>query len=253
MEMFNCLNHLCDEGYVSSGDEVDDKDAAHLSHVGLAAYEVLRSKHNRSHKSQWNVTHGKVVGALDQTPQDGWTRTKEYPSVHDEWFPIKMGEIMSRTQKWCDLLSLSPPDGLFLDKIIEALHTVAKNSIGKEEPVVIRMMFGNIVGMPLNANKLIKILTKDLPAEANLHLWVGAWRRGASWNHAKIIAVDGIHLHTGGHVSTCISSRSRVACSIVTFLSLTCSLTPSLTHPLTHPHLDSLTPVEHVGQTLFVR
>jgi len=28
---------------------------------------------------------------------------------------------------------------------------------------------------------------------------VGAWRKKASWNHAKIIAVDGHVLHTGGH------------------------------------------------------
>jgi len=30
-------------------------------------------------------------------------------------------------------------------------------------------------------------------------LWVGAWRKNVSWNHAKIIAVDGRLLHTGGH------------------------------------------------------
>jgi hypothetical protein len=208
MEMFNCVNHMCDPGYESSGDEVEDKDAEHLSHVGKAAYEVLRTKHNRSHKSQWNVTHGKVVGELDQTPKDGWKRKSEYKGVHDDWFPTKMGEIMSRTQKWCDLLSLSPPDGIFLDKIIESLYTVAKNSIGKKEPVVIRMMFGNIVGMPLNANKLIALLTKDMPPKSNVHLWVGAWRRGASWNHAKIIAVDGVYLHTGGHVSTTLLSKN---------------------------------------------
>jgi len=42
-------------------------------------------------------------------------------------------------------------------------------------------------------------LTEDLPKDANIQLWVGAWRRGASWNHAKIIAVDGKYLQTGGH------------------------------------------------------
>jgi phosphatidylserine/phosphatidylglycerophosphate/cardiolipin synthase-like enzyme len=43
-------------------------------------------------------------------------------------------------------------------------------------------------------------LTKDIPSEkTHLRLWVGAWRKGISWNHAKIIAVDGNFLHTGGH------------------------------------------------------
>lgn len=60
-------------------------------------------------------------------------------------------------------------------------------------------MFGNIVGMPVNCNQIIKNLTSDLPKDANVELWVGAWRKGASWNHAKIIAVDGRYLHTGGH------------------------------------------------------
>ena len=53
--------------------------------------------------------------------------------------------------------------------------------------------------MPVNCNKVRSELTKDLPSHANIRLWVGAWRRGVSWNHAKIIAVDGKHLHTGGH------------------------------------------------------
>ena len=110
-----------------------------------------------------------------------------------------MGEIMSRTEVWCDICSLSPPDGLFVDSLKEALETVTKNAAGKEKPVIIRMMFGNIVGMPVNCRAVIKALTEDLPEDANIHLWVGAWRRGVSWNHAKIIAVDGKHLHTGGH------------------------------------------------------
>ena len=40
---------------------------------------------------------------------------------------------------------------------------------------------------------------EELPDDANIQLWVGAWRYGQSWNHAKIIAVDGKYLHTGGH------------------------------------------------------
>jgi hypothetical protein len=62
------------------------------------------------------------------------------------------------------------------------------------------MIFGNIVGMPVNCNKLIKTLTKDIPSETtHLRVWVGARRKGISCNHAKIIAVDRNFLHTGGH------------------------------------------------------
>ena len=45
----------------------------------------------------------------------------------------------------------------------------------------------------------MKKLTENLPEDANIQLWVGAWRCGASWNHTKLIAVDGRYLHTGGH------------------------------------------------------
>ena len=59
----------------------------------------------------------------------------------------------------------------------------------------------HLPGMPTNCNAVIKALTNDLPTDEDvkLHIWVGAWRRGFSWNHAKIIAVDGVFLHTGGH------------------------------------------------------
>ena len=53
--------------------------------------------------------------------------------------------------------------------------------------------------MPTNCNKVCEELTADLPEDANVHLWIGAWRCEASWNYAKIIVVDGKHLHTGGH------------------------------------------------------
>jgi phosphatidylserine/phosphatidylglycerophosphate/cardiolipin synthase-like enzyme len=53
--------------------------------------------------------------------------------------------------------------------------------------------------MPVNCNAVSRELVKGLPVDANIRLWVGAWRRGVSWNHAKIIAVDGKYLHTGGH------------------------------------------------------
>lgn len=96
-------------------------------------------------------------------------------------------------------MSLGPPDGLFMDKLKSALKNVSDAAQDKESPVIIRMMFGNIVGMPVNCEAVIKELTKDLPEDSNIHLWVGAWRNGSSWNHAKLIAVDGTYLHTGGH------------------------------------------------------
>jgi hypothetical protein len=186
----------------SSGDECEDASADALSYVGMAAYDVLRKHHNHHHRELWNVTQGKVIGKIHQTPMDAFSRTEstDPPEGHDDWFPEKVGEIIARTESWCDVMTLAPPDGLFLVAFKKALKSICERDavLGR---VTIRMMFGNIVGMPVNCNMLIEELTKDLPEDASskLKLWVGSWRKGVSWNHAKIIAVDGKYLLTGGH------------------------------------------------------
>ena len=182
----------------SSGDEIFDKDATNLSHVGHAVHDVLRKHHNRHHHKMWNVTRGTVVDSVHQTPKH-WDMTEDPTEEHSHWLPEKMGELIGRTEAWCDITSLGPPDGKFMKCFKAGLATLAEKSKGKDKRVVVRMMFGNIPGMPVNCTAVIKALTEDLPSDANLYLWVGAWRKGFSWNHSKMITVDGVYLHTGGH------------------------------------------------------
>lgn len=186
--------------------KVPDKEATKiLSHVGRATYEVLKTKHPSHQQSLWNVTKSKMVGNLLQTPTGStfWKSVEDPIEGHSNWFAEKMCDIMSKTTRWCDVMSLTAPDGYFLDQIKKALKNVCgKNEgsrVGKDTPIIVRFIFGNIIGRPVNCNKLIKELTKDLPEGANIQIWVGAWRTGQSWNHAKLIAVDGRYLHTGGH------------------------------------------------------
>lgn len=180
--------------------EVVDSDAINLSYVGQAAYESLRFKNAWYHHRLWNVTSGKVIGELHQTPKkEVFTRSLDPEEMHDDWFPEKMYDIMIKTKVWCDVMSLGPPDGVFFDKIKEALKVISDNNADAEKPVIIRIMLGNIIGMPVNCNAIIAQLTDHLPSDTKIRLWLGAWRKGASWNHAKFIAVDGRYLHTGGH------------------------------------------------------
>lgn len=125
--------------------EVNDEDAEGLSHVGQAAYDVLSTKHAKHHIRLWNVTTGAVVGDLDQTPKDHFTAEEDPPDGHSDWFPEKMAEIMKRTVTWCDVMSLSPPDGKFLEELRDAITHIHRNA-DPESPPVIRMMFGNIIG-----------------------------------------------------------------------------------------------------------
>mmetsp|Transcript_43746 Transcript_43746/g.106076 ORF Transcript_43746/g.106076 Transcript_43746/m.106076 type:complete len:606 (+) Transcript_43746:139-1956(+) len=186
----------------SSGDEIEDSSAGELSYVGTAAYDVLRRHFNHYHHELWNVSSANDILELHATPKDAFARTDtvDPPEHHDDWFPEKIGEIIAQTEQWCDVCSLAPPDGLFMAAFKKALADICDRelSLGR---ITIRILFGNIVGMPVNCNKLIAELTRDLPKDAGskIKLWVGSWRKGVSWNHAKIVAVDGKHLWTGGH------------------------------------------------------
>jgi len=147
-----------------------------------------------------------MIGSIHQTPSaDTFTDEETSRQIDQEdqvscnWLADKMCEIMSRTTKWCDVMSLAAPDGYFRDQFKVALKKIADNAKGQEEPIVVRLMFGNILGLPINCERVKNKLTEDLPADTNVQLWVGAWRYGASWNHSKLIAVDGKYLHTGGH------------------------------------------------------
>ena len=91
--------------------EVKDSLTDKLSYVGKAAYDILRKKHSWFHHMLWNVTTGKMVGSLQQTPAaDAIWKTKGHPSGgHLDWFPEKLKEIMIKTTAWCNLMSLGPP------------------------------------------------------------------------------------------------------------------------------------------------
>lgn len=199
--MNSFVNAVCcrPDGYSSSGDEVWDKDGNNLSYVGEVVHHELGRKHNHHHRQMWNITSGRIIDSVDQTPNDVWGQSKDPSSGHDTWFPNKMGELISKTESFCDVMSLGPPDHLFLESFQSALRVLYDRSKSTGNEIIVRMMFGNIAGMPVNCGRVIEALTKDLPTDSRLSIWVGAWRRGLSWNHAKLIAVDGCYLHTGGH------------------------------------------------------
>lgn len=93
--------------------EVVDSDAVHLSYIGKAAYEVLRTEHGTQHNVLWNATLGTLVqNTLDQTPPHETLSSDEASdptSKHSDWFPEKLGDILSRTEVWADVMSLGPP------------------------------------------------------------------------------------------------------------------------------------------------
>jgi len=190
------------EDQESSDDEVTDRDCERLSDLGKAAYQALSTKHARYWHKCWNVTQGRIVGETRQTPLGTWPQPKDpQPAVeHDDWFPKKLCELISKTQYWLDVTSLGPPDGKFMTQFKKGIANVAATSNQPgHNTITIRLCFGNIIGMPTDIDAVMTELTEDIPEGSNIEMWVGAWRKGVSWNHSKIIAVDGKYLHNGGH------------------------------------------------------
>ena len=207
-----------------------------LTHVGTAVVKKLRADHAHHHDKTWNITQSAMVGPIQQTPpvmtftDEAYSEkinTQKWPENpapivgagrhwHSDAFVDTMFDLMGKTTKWCDVMSLSPPieDGYFMWKMVEALHKIAETAKGNKKPIVVRMMFGfgashgpsqndspnkYAVDCELWREKLTKAAGAHLSEDANIELWVGAWRYCDGWNHAKIIAVDGKYVHTGGH------------------------------------------------------
>lgn len=178
-----------------------------LSDVGQNVKQALSTKRNLIHNHTWSVSNGEIVGELLQTPKNGWTRTSDCEDGHDDWFPEKLGEIISRTKVYCDILTLTKPDGQFVEAIKSGLEIVARNNMTvthssgteKRPPIIIRILYARIIGFRSCCDQLLEELTANLSEDANIKVYVAAWRNGVSWNHSKIIAVDGCYLWTGGH------------------------------------------------------
>ncbi len=175
-----------------------------LSHIANAAIRELKANHPEFHEELWASTSGRVVGEIQHGPRNAWSNKEDPPEGHTNWLPEVMAGLLAKTEYWCDFMSLSPPDGMFMDMIKESIVTLAEKSIKDSKKIVVRFLFGNIIAVPVDCTAVMKefteeLVTRGLVEDSKLEIWVGAWRKDMSWNHAKIIAVDGKYVHTGGH------------------------------------------------------
>eukprot|EP00811_Abedinium_folium_P037213 NODE_984_length_2663_cov_4.813486.p1 GENE.NODE_984_length_2663_cov_4.813486~~NODE_984_length_2663_cov_4.813486.p1 ORF type:complete len:593 (-),score=162.23 NODE_984_length_2663_cov_4.813486:811-2589(-) len=200
----SCLKAENDSDTSSEGEPETDDEATTLSYVGEAVYSSLRYKYRSTHNDCWNITHGRVVGALHQSPAShfwGKPSAQILPvNDHADFLPQRMFDVLVRANHWVDVTSLSPPEGKFLAKFQEAMGMLAERAERNKQQLTVRMLFGNIIGMPVDCDAVLQSLMASVPDDCEyFRFWVGAWRKGVSWNHSKIIAVDGKYLFNGGH------------------------------------------------------
>jgi len=195
----------------SNAGDNDDDELALFSHIGKAAIAELESKPKyKVYKGKlWNLSSGSFAGrGIAHSPEGTWDTdddpvkdAEQTPPKwsHSDWFPSDLANLLAKTEVWCDFASLAIPDGKFEDLIIDALRIVAQRSIDTNKKIVVRFLFAHYITEPVNCDAVMKKFTAGLPTNSKLCIWVGAWRRGMCWNHAKIVAVDGKEVYTGGH------------------------------------------------------
>jgi phosphatidylserine/phosphatidylglycerophosphate/cardiolipin synthase-like enzyme len=105
-------------------------------------------------------------------------------------------DLITSARSFVDITTLSPPTGRFLATIRNALDTLAQRTTGA---VGVRVLVGDVINAKPDIQRLFQDLTRDLTPSAQISLSVGAHRESlATWNHSKIIAVDGREAILGG-------------------------------------------------------
>jgi phosphatidylserine/phosphatidylglycerophosphate/cardiolipin synthase-like enzyme len=107
--------------------------------------------------------------------------------------------LITSAQTAVDLTSLQPPDGRFEAALRNAITYLGATG----RTVNVRLLFGAFpVQGEVDARAVLARLTRDLPATARVTVSVGNYRSSnlpPSWNHSKIVAIDGATALVGGH------------------------------------------------------
>jgi phosphatidylserine/phosphatidylglycerophosphate/cardiolipin synthase-like enzyme len=119
---------------------------------------------------------------------------------HSDHFEDEVYRAIVSAQSYVDISGLWQPTGRFVPAIRNALRRLATYN----RPVTVRILSANgFTDGPLakkHTSQLLSTLTSGLPANAPLSIYVAKHSASfTSWDHAKIIAVDGKTALVGGH------------------------------------------------------
>jgi phosphatidylserine/phosphatidylglycerophosphate/cardiolipin synthase-like enzyme len=131
--------------------------------------------------------------ALDQVPD-------KLLIGHSDTIVDAMYDVARSAEVLLDVTSLSPPTGRFLDALNNAVLYLASKPADKR-PLVRILVSNPLPNSPaVKAEPLLRAVTKGLDASTSIQVYVfimsSYW---SSWNHAKIVAADGVRAVVGGH------------------------------------------------------
>ena len=140
-------------------------------------------------------------GWVAQTPNVWGMRADRVPLGAGDTIVYQVRTLVESAQRFVDITSLAPfPSGQFVDAIQHGLVTLAQSG----RPVTVRILVGwpslPQPGGPTQSEFLQALIAplKRIPS-GRLTIYAAAQRtNGYSWNHAKIVAVDGARAMVGG-------------------------------------------------------
>jgi len=125
----------------------------------------------------------------------------ELDENHSQNFIDAWAKPVAKAENFVDITTLSPPGKAFMDALKSSLKDI------QHKPITIRILLGgnSKTYQTFDVRQITKDLTSDLANDAKLKVIVGAYsilvgaKSWLSWNHSKIVAVDGKYMFTGGH------------------------------------------------------
>lgn len=153
----------------------------------------------------YDLTSGNRLPAdwIVQSPDFWGRRAADLPAGHSDHLVTRVRDLIASAQQQVDIALLQPvPDSRFLAAIRAALGTLAQRG----RPVTVRLIVGQYPPDNVDAPAFYKALTDGLDLR-RLAVSVAAYRScvvfedcdSYSWNHSKIVTVDGRDALVGGH------------------------------------------------------
>jgi len=150
--------------------------------------------------------NGGTCATTSPSPDSPRSARRKVCLGHSDALVLQFRDLIATAQRRVDIALLSPPpDTRFLGALREALATLA----ARGRPITVRIIVGHYPSAEVDAAAFIKALTSGLETvpRARFSVSVAAMRTcvvfedcdSYSWNHAKIVTVDGVDALVGGH------------------------------------------------------
>ncbi len=151
--------------------------------------------------TQADCTGGGTCSAVAATVARPGDAPRKLCVGHSDAVVDRIYDLLAGATSTIEISSLAPPDGRFEAAVRNALALLARSG----RAVHVRYLYGAIIGAslvedPRTPDQVLASLVRDVDPASSLHVAVGYIRDGlVSWDHAKMIVVDGSTALVGGH------------------------------------------------------